>query len=101
MGDAVAVTDEDVLSVEVVGGTMACCLIRLLVTLKEQLSTSIAHVYAVRIEIRPVNGLAPTHSDAISALAALAAVVPRHKEIIPSPMLIDERSLNGVGASIV
>ena len=76
MGDAVSVADKDILSVHRIGSAVSCSLIGLLVTFKEELTTALAHIDALRIEIRPLYCLTASYSYLIGALAALTAVVP-------------------------
>ena len=52
------------------------------------------------VKIGTVNFFAAPHCHAVSAFAALATVVPRHEEVIITPMLYDKRSLDGIGARI-
>ena len=94
-------TDEDVLAVKVIGGTMACGFILLLVTLDDECATTLQHVATITVEVRSVNLTTAPHSHTIVALVALAAVVPRHEEVIIAVVLHDERCLNGIGASIL
>ena len=68
MGNAVPVTDKDVLSVDVIYGTMSSRLECLFVAFKEEIAASIAHVDSIAVKIRTVNRLATTYRYAIIAL---------------------------------
>jgi hypothetical protein len=76
MGDAVTMTDEDVLAVESIGGTVTSSLKRLLVALEEDVSSSVTHVNTLAVEIRPFHTATATYSHTVVALGALTAVVP-------------------------
>ena len=101
MGDAVTVTDEDVLAVEGIGGAVAGSLKGFLVALKEDHATTVAHVDAIRIEIRSLDTAATAYGHTVVALRALTAVVPGDEEVVPAVVLEDERRLDGVGTSEV
>ena len=68
MGDAVAVTDEDVLTIEMVGRTMASGLEIRLVAFEEELAATVAHVPAIRVEIRTVDAFAAPNSHPVITL---------------------------------
>ena len=101
MGDAIAMTDEDVLTVHRICSTMACGLECLLVTFDKELAATIAHIDACRVEIGAFDTAATTYGNLIGTLTALTAVVPGYEEIIPAIVLKDERSLDSIGASEV
>ena len=101
MGDAIAMTDEDVLSVKTIYSTMTCSLKLFFVTFEEEISTTIPHVDTFTIEIRAINRLTATYGHAVVALATLATVVPGYKEIIPAIVLEDKGCLDGIRACIV
>ena len=96
MSDAVAMTDKDVLTVEVVGRTVAGCLELLLIAFDKQVSTAITHVNALAVEVGTVDRLAASYCHAVIALRSLAAVIPRHKEVVIAAMLEDEWRFDGV-----
>ena len=62
LGNTVAMTNKDVLTIEVVNGTVTGSLIRLLVAFKEEVTTAIAHVNALAVQIRSINSLTATLS---------------------------------------
>ena len=101
MGNAVTMTDEDVVSVEVIGSTVAGSLILFLIAFKEYVTTTVTHVDTLAVEIRSLNMAAATHGHAVVALRTLTTVVPGYKEIVPAVMLEDERCLDGIGTGIV
>ena len=68
--------DEDVLAVEIVGGTMSCCLPLFLVSFKEECASSIDHVLAFAVDVWAFYTLAASDCYAIVALGSAAAVVP-------------------------
>ena len=72
----VAMADEDVLAVEIVGGAMSCCLPLFLVSFKEECASSIGHVLAFAVEVWAFYTLAASDGYAIVALGSAAAVVP-------------------------
>ena len=92
--------DEDVLSIEIVGSTMAGSLPFFLVTFQEESATTICHVLACAVKIWSFNVFATPNSHAVVALCTTAAIVPRHEEIKEVTVLEDERSLYGVCARI-
>ena len=100
MGGAVAMTDEDVLVVDMVDGTVAGSFIFLLVTLQEECTTAKQHVLALAVEVRPFHRPAATYGDAIVALGTSAAVVPRNEQVIIAVVFKDERSLDGIGTGM-
>ena len=98
LGYAVAVADKDVLTVEVISGAVACCLILLLVTLKEDFSAAVAHVLALRIKKWSFDTTAAAYGHTVVAFRALTTVVPRDEEVVPTVVLEDERGFDGIGA---
>ena len=101
MSYAIAVTDKDILTVNMVCGTMTCCLELFFIAFEKQVSSTVAHVDAFAVEVRPVDGLAAAYGYAVVALAALAAVIPRYKEVVIAVVLEDERSFDGIRTCIV
>ena len=97
----VAMTDEDVLSIEIVGSTMSGSLPFFLVTFQEDSATTICHVLACAVKIWSFNVFAAPNSHAVVALCTTAAIVPRHEEIKEVAVLEDERSFYGVCARIL
>ncbi len=81
---AVAVAEEDVLAVDVVDGTVAGSLVLLLVALDDDGATTLQHVMAVAVEIGAVDLTAAPYGNTVVALRAAAAIVPRHKEVVPA-----------------
>ena len=69
-------TDEYVLTIDVVGGTMTGCLIFLFVAFKEKIASAIAHIDTFAVKIGAINGLTTTDGHAVVALTALTTVVP-------------------------
>ena len=96
MGDAVAVTDEDVLTVQVISCAVACCLIFLLVAFEEDVTATVAHVNTLAVEVGAFDAAAATHRHTVVALGTLTAVVPGYEEVVPAVVLKDERCLDGV-----
>ena len=101
VGDAIAMTDEDVLTVKTIYGTMTCSLKLFFVTFEEEISTTIPHVDTLTVEIGAINRLAATYGHTVVTLATLATVVPGYKEIIPAIVLEDKGCLDGIGACII
>ena len=99
MGDAVTMTDEDVLTIHRVSSAMTCCLVILLIALQEEHTTAIAHIDAFRIEIGSIDSLTTAYGYPIGAFAALTAVIPRYEEVIPAVVLEDEWCLDGIRTS--
>ena len=98
MGDAVAMTDEDVFVIDMIGSAMPSGFVFLFVAFKEEIASAIAHIDAVAVQIRAINRLTATYSHTVVALATLTTIIPGYKEIIPTVMLEDKRCLNGIGA---
>ena len=96
MGDAVAMTDEDVLTAKSVSSAVTGSLEGLLVALQEEIASTIHHVLALTVEIGSGYMLATSHGHALVAFRPAATIVPRHKEIVPATMLIYKRCLNGI-----
>ena len=92
--------DEDVLTVEGIGGAVACGFIVHLVAFDEQRAAAKTHVFSCLVEIWAFNALAATHCHTVVALASPTAVVPRHEEIIVVVVLQDKRCLDGIGAGM-
>ena len=84
MSDAVAVTDKDVLVIDVIGSTMTCCLEGFLIAFQKEITTTIAHIDAITIEIRAIDSLAAAYGHTVVALRALATIVPGDKEVVIS-----------------
>lgn len=97
---AVAVTDEDVLAVEGVGGTMASGLPLFLVAFQDDGTATVSHILAAAVEVGTVYRLAAPHGYSIVRLGTTTTVVPRHKEVVVAIVLEDERCLNGIRACI-
>ena len=76
LSDAITVADKDVATIDMVDSTMARSLIRLFVAFEEKITTTIAHIHALAVEIRPVNRLTSAYSNAVVALTALATIIP-------------------------
>lgn len=76
MGNTVTMTDEDVLAIEGIGGTMACSLKRLLVAFEEDVASSVTHVNTLAVEIRAFHTATASYGHTIVALGTLTAVVP-------------------------
>ena len=68
MGNAVTMTDKDVLAIIMIGRTVTGSLELLLVTLQEQRAAALCHIFAVAVEVRPVNLTATPYGDAVIAL---------------------------------
>ena len=100
MGGAVAVTDKDVVAVEMIGGTVAGSLILFLVAFEEDGAATLQHVGAFAVEVGTVDTAAAPYGNAVVALAALTAVVPRHKEVVVVAMLHDEGCLDGIAPCV-
>lgn len=81
---------------EMIDGTMAGCLILPLVALDDKCATAFKHGPALPVEIRPRDLPASSDDHAVVALHAPATVVVTDKEIVPAPVLEDERSLDGI-----
>ena len=97
MGDAVAMTNKDILSVEGVGGTVAGSLEGLLVALDEDVASSVTHIDTLAVEIGTFDTTAATYGHTVVALRALTAIVPRDKEIVPAVVLEDKRASMALG----
>ena len=97
----ITMTDEYVLTIDVIGGTMTGSLIFLFVTFKEKITTTITHINTFTVKIGTVNRLTTTYRHTVITLAALTTIVPRHKKIIPSVALEDKRRLNGIRTGII
>ena len=69
-------TDEYVLTIDVIGGTMTGSLIFLFVAFKEKITSTIPHINAFVVKIGAINGLTTTYSHTVITLAALTTVVP-------------------------
>ena len=96
MGDAVAMTDKDVLTVKVVSCTMTGCLELFFVAFDKQVTAAITHVAALAVEVGTVDSPAATNGYTVVALRTLAAVIPRYKEVVIAAMLEDEWRFDGV-----
>lgn len=68
----------------------------LLVTLKEKHSATVAHVFAIRVKIGPINGLAASNSHAVVAFRTLTAVVPGYKQVVIIVVFEDKWSFNRI-----
>ena len=101
MGDAVAVTDKDVLIVDMIGSTMTCCLKGFLVAFQKEITTTVAHVDAIAVEIRTIDCLAAAYCHTVVALGALATIVPGDKEIVISCVFEDKWSFDCIRAGEV
>ena len=101
MGNTVAMTDEDILTIDMIGSAMAHSLKLLLVAFEEQGAAAIAHILAAAVEIRPIHLTAATYGYAVVALGSATTVVPRHKEIVPAIVSEDERCLDGIRSGIL
>ena len=101
VGNAITMTDKDVLIIEMIDCTVTSRLKLFLVALKNQCSPTLSHIDTIAVEIRTINRLGATHSYTVVALSTTTAVVPRHKEVIPASMLENEGGLDGVGACIL
>ena len=55
---------------------MACCLVFLLVALNEYGASTLQHVFALAVQVGPVNALGASYGHAVVRLGAAAAVVP-------------------------
>ena len=75
---------------------MAGCLEGLLIALDEEVSTAIAHITSLTIEIGAFDALATAYGHTIGAFGTLTAVVPRDEEVIPAVVLEDEGCFDGV-----
>jgi hypothetical protein len=76
VGDAIAMTDKDVLTIKTVYSTMAGGLICLFVTFKEEITSTITHVNTLAVEVRAFYRLTATYGHTIVALAALTTIIP-------------------------
>ena len=94
-------TDEDVLVVEVIHGTMTGSLIVCLVTFEEMITSAIAHVDTLAVEVGTVNSPAAPYCHPVVALGTLTTVIPRHKQIVPAIVLEDKRGLDGVRTCVI
>ena len=101
MGNTVAMTEEVVVAIDMVDGTMADGLELAFVAFEEQVATAIAHVNTTTVDIRAVDGTAAPHGYAIVTLSTLTTVVPRDEEVVPTIVTEDERCLDGIRACIV
>ena len=101
VGNAITMTDKDVLIIEMIDCTVTSRLKLFLVALKNQRSPTLAHVDAVTVEVWTIDRLGATHRYSVVALGTTTAVVPRHKEVIPASMLENEGGLDGVGTRIL
>ena len=91
-------TDEDVFTVDGVGGTVAGSFPFFLVALDEEGASAVQHILTFAVEIRSLNALAAAYGYAVVALGTTTAVVPRYEEVVPSAVLEDERCLDGIAA---
>lgn len=98
MGGTVAVADEEVFAIEVVGGAVAGGFPFFFVTFQEERSATEEHVLALAVEIGATDCLASSYSHAIVALGTTTAVVPGHEEIVVTVMMKDEGRLDGVAS---
>ena len=76
MGDAVTMTDKNVLTIYMIGGTMTGSFEFLLVAFEKQVAPAITHINTFAVEVWPVDSLAAPDSHAIVALGALTTIVP-------------------------
>ena len=84
-----------------IGGAVASGLVSILVAFEEEVSTAVAHINALAVEVGAFDRLAAAYGDTVVALGTLATVVPRDEEIVPAVVFEDERCLNGIGAGII
>ena len=96
LGHTIAMTDEDVFAIEVIGCAMTSSFILLFISFEEEVATTIPHVDSFTIEIRTIDGLAAPYCHTIIALGALTAVIPRYKEVIIAPVFEDEWCFDSV-----
>jgi hypothetical protein len=101
MGNAVTMTDKDILVIIMIGSTMSQSLKLLLITSYHQGATTLSHVLTITVNVRALYRLTTSYYYTIGTLATHATIVPRHEEIVIASMPHDERSLNGVGTSIL
>ena len=76
MGNAIAMTDKDIFTIDVVGSTMACSLKLFFVTFEEDRAATRQHILSIAVNVRAVHGLAAAHCNSIVALRTTATVVP-------------------------
>jgi hypothetical protein len=100
MGCAIAVTDEDIFSVDGVGSTVTCCFKGLLVAFDEKRSATVGQIFALTVEIGSIDSFATSYGNSVGAFFTSATIVPRYKQIIPATMLEDKRCLDGVRTRI-
>ena len=96
---AVAVTDEDVLTIEVISSAVASGLPFFLVAFEDDGTATVDHILARTIEIGTLHRLAAPHGYAIVALGTSTAIIPRYEEVIIAAVLKDKGGLDGVGTS--
>lgn len=76
VGNAIAVADEDILTIHVIGRTMACCFEVLFIAFEEEFATTIAHIGTIGTQIGAVDSLAAAYGYTVIALSPLTAIVP-------------------------
>ena len=76
VGNAIAMADKEILTIHVIGRTMACGFEVLFVAFEEEFATTIAHIGTIRTQIRAVDSLAAAYGYTVVALRTLTAVVP-------------------------
>ena len=100
--DAITMTNEEITTLllfwqsEMIDGTMTGCLVLLFVAFDDERATSIEHRLTLAVEIGAGDLPASSDDHAVVALHAPATVVVTDKEIVPAPVLEDERSLDGI-----
>ena len=76
VGNAIAMTNKDILVINMVSSTMASSLKLFLIALDEEITSAKAHVNTTAIKIRTINRFAAAYSHTVVTLATLTAVVP-------------------------
>ena len=100
--DTISMTNEEVTSLlllrqrEMIDGTMAGCLILLLVTLNDERASAFKHRLARLVEIGTGDRAATSDDHAVIAFHAPTTIVVTDEEIVPALVLEDEWSLDGI-----
>ena len=101
MGNAIAMTDIEILTIHVVGSTVTDSLKCFLIACNHRSTTSLSHIRTVTVYIGTIHRLTTSDNYPIGTLATHATVIPRYEEIVITTMLHDERSLDGIRTRIL